>query len=62
MVCAILLGLTAHASAGERVQQASLYAGVGETARPPIGWVEFCADNPDDCRGGVTQPRDIVMT
>ena len=54
-----LLGMTASANAaGEKVT----YASLGETARPPIGWVEFCADNPRDCRGGATQARDIVMT
>jgi predicted transglutaminase-like cysteine proteinase len=57
LVCAILAGWTAHAGAAERIQ----YASVGDTTRPPIGWVEFCTDNPSDCRGG-TQPRDIVMT
>ncbi len=57
LACAILMGWAAGASAGERMQ----YANIGETARAPVGWVEFCADNPEDCRGG-TQPRDIVMT
>jgi predicted transglutaminase-like cysteine proteinase len=58
LASAILMGLTTHASAGERVQ----YASLGETARAPIGWVEFCADNPDDCRSSSSQPRDIVMS
>jgi predicted transglutaminase-like cysteine proteinase len=26
------------------------------------GWVEFCAENAGECRGGATQPRDIVMS
>ena len=58
-VAAGLLGMTvaAHA-AGER----ALYASLGDTTRAPIGWVEFCNDNPRDCRGGATQARDIVMT
>lgn len=58
-IAASLLGMTvaAHA-ASERV----LYASLGDTTRAPIGWVEFCADNPRDCRGGATQARDIVMT
>ena len=46
-----------QAKAGE-----ALYASLGETARSPIGWVEFCAENPGDCRGGTSQPRDIVMS
>src|SRR6185312_16369322 len=28
----------------------------------PIGWVEFCADNPDDCKSGAGQVRDIALT
>ena len=58
-VAVSLISMTASANAaGEKV----IYASLGETARPPIGWVEFCADNPRDCRGGATQARDIVMT
>ena len=58
-VVAILLGLSAPASAGD---EAVLYASLGDTTRSPIGWVEFCADNPGECRGGASQPRDIVMS
>jgi predicted transglutaminase-like cysteine proteinase len=58
-IAAILLGLNAPAKAGdERV----LYASLGDTTRSPIGWVEFCADNPGECTGGASQPRDIVMS
>ena len=58
-VIAILLGLSASArAADERV----LYASIGEATRAPIGWVEFCAETPDECRGGPSQPRDVVMT
>ena len=35
-VIAILLGMSASAKAGD-----VLYASLGETARSPIGWVEF---------------------
>src|SRR5260221_3154442 len=58
-VVAILLGLSAPASAGD---EGVLYASLGDTTRSPIGWVEFCADNPGECRGGASQPRDIVMS
>ena len=58
-VAAGLLGMTVAAqAASERV----LYASLGDATRAPIGWVEFCADNPRDCRVGATQARDIVMT
>jgi predicted transglutaminase-like cysteine proteinase len=32
------------------------------TARAPIGWIEFCKDNPAECPKGASKPRDIVMT
>jgi predicted transglutaminase-like cysteine proteinase len=48
--------LSVSAKAGDAFMPASA------TPRSPIGWVEFCADNPGDCRGGATQPRDIVMS
>ncbi len=53
-----LIGMGAAHAAGERVH----YASLGDATRSPIGWVEFCTDNPTDCRSGATQPRDIVMT
>ena len=55
---AAMLGIAAAAQAGEPVR----YASVGDTTRAPIGWVEFCADNPVECKSGRSQPRDIVLT
>src|SRR5258705_13083904 len=60
-VIAVLLGLNASMSISAKAGEA-LYASLGETARSPIGWVEFWAENPGDCRGGTSQPRDIVMS
>ncbi|TXJ13984.1 MAG: transglutaminase [Afipia sp.] len=58
-IAASLFGMTIAAqAANERV----LYASLGDATRAPIGWVEFCADSPRDCRVGATQARDIVMT
>lgn len=58
-IAASLFGMTVAAqAANERV----LYASLGDATRAPIGWVEFCADSPRDCRVGATQARDIVMT
>jgi predicted transglutaminase-like cysteine proteinase len=58
-VVAILMGISASAHAGD---ERMLYASLGDTTRAPIGWVEFCADNPAECRGGASQPRDIVLS
>ena len=56
---AVLLGMCSQAKAGD---DKLMYASLGEATRAPIGWVEYCAENPADCRGGATQPRDIVMS
>jgi predicted transglutaminase-like cysteine proteinase len=53
-----LLATTGAVKANERV----IYASVGDISRAPIGWVDFCAENPKECSAGPTQPRDIVMT
>ena len=58
-VVAILMGMAAWARAGD---ERMLYASLGDTARAPIGWIEFCADNASECRGGTSEPRDIVLS
>jgi hypothetical protein len=58
-VAAILLGLSASANAAD---ERTLYASLGDATRAPIGWVEFCGENPAECKSGPSQPRDIVMT
>jgi predicted transglutaminase-like cysteine proteinase len=39
-----------------------IYVSVGETARPPIGWIEFCNEHPKECTNSASQPRDVVLT
>jgi predicted transglutaminase-like cysteine proteinase len=39
-----------------------LFVATGEFARPPIGWVEFCAEYPVDCKGAPKAPRDVVLS
>ncbi len=39
-----------------------MYASLGETARAPIGWIEFCSENPTECPSGNSQARDVVMS
>ena len=50
--------VTPTASATER----PIYVSVGDNARAPIGWVEFCNDMPKECTGGPTAARDVVLT
>lgn len=57
--CVVALTLLVPAAAlGER----PIYVSTGEITRPPIGWVEYCNDNPRDCTGGPSTPRDVVLT
>ena len=57
LAAALTMGAT-HA------QAASEYAflATGEQARPPIGWVQFCADHPKECDVAPTMPRDVVLS
>ena len=38
------------------------YMMIGEQARPPIGWVQFCADRPHECEVAPSMPRDVVLS
>jgi predicted transglutaminase-like cysteine proteinase len=49
-----------HAQAN-RSEQAS-YATVGDVARAPIGWIEFCVEYKGECDTKPSQARDIVLT
>jgi predicted transglutaminase-like cysteine proteinase len=37
------------------------YVAVGEVARPPIGWAQFCASYISECDTKPSEPRDIVL-
>ena len=58
-VIAILLSVNAPARADD---EHPLYASLGDTTRAPIGWIDFCVENPAECGSGTSQPRDIVMS
>jgi predicted transglutaminase-like cysteine proteinase len=59
---AIVAALVAATATAGAANQRVTYASVGDTARAPIGWIEFCADRPLDCDVQPTQARDIVLT
>lgn len=63
LLCAAAAGamLMAAPSAGVAAESA-IYVSVGTTSRPPIGWIEFCTENPKDCATGPNTPRDVVLT
>jgi predicted transglutaminase-like cysteine proteinase len=53
-----MIAFGSSASANPR----ALFVSTGDGSRPPIGWVEFCSDNPRECATGPSQPRDVVLT
>ena len=53
-------GSIGHAPAN-RGQHAT-YATIGDVARAPIGWVEFCVEYKGECDTKPSQARDIVLT
>lgn len=58
-VMAILLGSASMTCAAN---ERPIYVAVEDVTRAPIGWVSFCAENPRDCAGSPTQPRDVVLS
>jgi len=39
-----------------------LFVSVGPATRPPIGWVDFCAEYAAECKVAPSAPRDVVLT
>jgi predicted transglutaminase-like cysteine proteinase len=40
----------------------SAFMTTGGEARPPIGWVQFCGDRPQECNVAPSEPRDVVLS
>jgi predicted transglutaminase-like cysteine proteinase len=54
----VALGAAAAAAAPER----PIHVATGDTARPPIGWVEFCTRHAADCAARPSPARDVVLS
>lgn len=50
--------LPAANAAGDR----PLFIAVGSSARPPVGWIEFCSEYAPECETKPIPPRDMVLT
>jgi len=57
-VTAALFGATAASAAGSK----PLFASVGDAARAPIGWIEFCVEYKSECTAKPGAPRDVVLS
>jgi predicted transglutaminase-like cysteine proteinase len=60
VVAAALLTIMAVGTAS--AQKRLLYVSVGDTSRPPIGWVQFCETRPWECNVERMEPRDVQYT
>ena len=58
---AIALALVASPAAGAP-QERPLFIALGNVARPPIGWVEFCVEYDPECKTKPSLPRDVVLS
>ena len=58
LTIALLSTATAALGAPERLMHVS----VGDTSRPPIGWVEFCVEYKPECATKPSAPRDVVLS
>jgi predicted transglutaminase-like cysteine proteinase len=61
MAAMIAVSLFAAPSAGT-AEDRPLFITVGNVARPPIGWVEFCVEYDPECKTKPSAPRDVVLS
>jgi len=47
---------------GGRAAERLAYVAVGETARAPIGWVQFCNERPGECKSETLAPVDVKFS
>ncbi len=70
VTAALAVTTTGASSAGERTgslgasggSDRAVFVAVGEPARPPIGWVEFCVEHKAECLTKPSAPRDVVLS
>jgi len=61
--CVVLVAAAAlYAAPAKSLDRLAVHVPVTSETRAPIGWAEFCTDNPRDCTGGPTAPRDVVLS
>jgi predicted transglutaminase-like cysteine proteinase len=46
----------------EAASEHALFVTQGSSARPPIGWIEFCAQQPKECNSRPMEARDVVLS
>jgi predicted transglutaminase-like cysteine proteinase len=39
-----------------------IFGALGAVTKAPSGWLQFCSENPAECRPAAQDPRDVVLT
>jgi predicted transglutaminase-like cysteine proteinase len=59
LAAVVLLGsVPAHAFLARPV----IFAAIGAVTKAPSGWLQFCSENPVECRPTAESPRDVILT
>jgi predicted transglutaminase-like cysteine proteinase len=59
---ALAVGALLVTAGGTMAAETPLFVTVGEPARAPIGWVEFCVEHRAECAARAGSPRDVVLS
>jgi predicted transglutaminase-like cysteine proteinase len=59
---ALAMAAAAMIAVAEARSERPLYISLGSPTRPPIGWIEFCVENADECHAKSLEPRDVVFS
>jgi predicted transglutaminase-like cysteine proteinase len=62
VVLAAFVAIACGGTSSAQAQKKMLFVAVGETSRPPIGWVKFCEERPWECNVSRIEPRDVQFT
>jgi len=49
-------------SAAQAASEQPMFIALGPSARPPIGWTEFCSENRRECDTKPMEARDVVLS
>jgi len=61
LAAAIMLVVSAS-QATQAASERPLFISLGSSSRPPIGWIEFCAEHRRECDTRPMEARDVVLT
>jgi predicted transglutaminase-like cysteine proteinase len=50
------------ASTAGNAEERPLFISLGDAARAPIGWIEFCVSYEPECKTKPTAPRDVMLS